>query len=124
MDIGTPHIAGYTLEGKLRGTQIIYDALCEKLAVTPVQFMTTLLPINTYLWSNLKADPDKLTTFYDIKQDDASLRNKMTHGQVSGIDFDALRREYRLPFGGSGIGAAGYAFDCESAARLSVVSKT
>ncbi|HBL95628.1 MAG TPA: erythronate-4-phosphate dehydrogenase, partial [Psychrobacter sp.] len=37
LTIATPHIAGYTLEGKLRGTQIIYDALCEKLAIIPAQ---------------------------------------------------------------------------------------
>lgn len=25
----TPHIAGYSLEGKARGTQMIYDAFCK-----------------------------------------------------------------------------------------------
>ncbi len=92
----TPHIAGYTLEGKLRGTQIIYDALCEKLAVTPVQSMQALLPLNLFLWSELKAHPDRLIKFYDIRQDDASLRSKEVDGQVNGTDFDGLRRDYHL----------------------------
>ena len=94
--IATPHIAGYTLEGKLRGTQIIYDALCEKLAVLPVLSMHQLLPLNTYLWTELKENPDRLQKFYDIKKDDAALRSKITQGKVKGSDFDQLRRDYHL----------------------------
>jgi len=94
--IATPHIAGYTLEGKLRGTQIIYDALCEKLAVLPVLSMHQLLPLNTYLWFELKEHPDRLQKFYDIRKDDAALRNKVTNGKVKGSDFDQLRRDYHL----------------------------
>ena len=94
--IATPHIAGYTLEGKLRGTQIIYDALCEKLAVLPVLSMHQLLPLNTYLWTELKENPDRLQKFYDIKKDDAALRSKVTQGKVKGADFDQLRRDYHL----------------------------
>lgn len=94
--IATPHIAGYTVEGKLRGTQIIYDALCEKLDVTPTQTMHNLLTLNMFLWSELKAHPDRLIKFYDIMRDDAALRNKTVNGQVRGADFDQLRRDYRL----------------------------
>ena len=94
--IATPHIAGYTVEGKLRGTQIIYDALCEKLAVSPVQSMHTLLPLNMFLWSELKAHPERLIKFYDIMQDNAALRSKLADGQVKGVDFDQLRRDYHL----------------------------
>ena len=94
--IATAHIAGYTLEGKLRGTQMIYDALCEKLTVAPVQTMHKLLPLNMFLWSELKAHPDRLVKFYDIMADDAALRDKLTDGQIHGADFDQLRRDYHL----------------------------
>ena len=94
--IATAHIAGYTLEGKLRGTQMIYDALCEKLTVAPVQTMHKLLPLNMFLWSELKEHPDRLVKFYDIMADDAALRDKLTDGQVHGADFDQLRRDYHL----------------------------
>ena len=94
--IATAHIAGYTLEGKLRGTQMIYDALCEKLTVTPVQTMHRLLPLNMFLWSELKEHPDRLVKFYDIMADDAALRDKLINGQISGTDFDQLRRDYHL----------------------------
>lgn len=96
LTIATPHIAGYTLEGKLRGTQIIYNALCEKLAVTPTQSMNTLLPPNMFLWSDLKTHPDKLPKFYDIMQDDLMLRSQAVDGHINGSDFDRLRRDYQL----------------------------
>jgi erythronate-4-phosphate dehydrogenase len=35
-DIGTPHIAGYSFEGKLRGTQMIYDAACAFFFLKPI----------------------------------------------------------------------------------------
>ena len=94
--MATPHIAGYTLEGKLRGTQMIYDALCEKLTVAPVQTMHKLLPLNMFLWSELKEHPDRLVKFYDIMADDAALRDKLIDGQIKGTDFDQLRRDYHL----------------------------
>lgn len=94
--IATPHIAGYTVEGKLRGTQIIYDALCDELDVAPTQTMHNLLTLNMFLWSELKAHPDRLIKFYDIMRDDTALRDKAVNGQIRGADFDQLRRDYRL----------------------------
>lgn len=94
--IATPHIAGYTLEGKLRGTQLVYDALCSALDIAPIQSMQQLMPVNMYLWPELKAHPDKLATFYDIRQDDEQLRAKAADGGVRAADFDQLRRDYHL----------------------------
>ena len=34
IEIGTTHIAGYSLEGKLNGTKYVYDKLCKFLGVT------------------------------------------------------------------------------------------
>lgn len=96
LTIATPHIAGYSLEGKLRGTQMVYDALCERFAVAPALSMQQLLSVNMYLWSELKAYPDRLIKFYDLMQDDKSLRAKVIDGQVSGAAFDQLRRDYHL----------------------------
>lgn len=96
LTIATPHIAGYTLEGKLRGTQMIYDALCEQFNVTPTLSMHQLLPVNMYQWSELKNNPDRLIKFYDIMRDDQLLRKKVNDGLVSGADFDQLRRDYHL----------------------------
>ena len=96
LSIATMHIAGYTLEGKLRGTQMIYDALCQTLGLPIVQSIGPLLPANPYHWAALKDAPQLLPEFYDIMQDDAALRAVVTEGQVQGKDFDGLRRNYPL----------------------------
>ncbi len=107
--IATPHIAGYTLEGKLRGTQMIFDSFARSYGpdgadvfdIKPMPLMDDLLPENPYRWSDLKANPDKLTEFYDIKADDKLLRDSVSTNdkgekQVKGQDFDGLRKNYPL----------------------------
>jgi erythronate-4-phosphate dehydrogenase len=44
VDIGTPHIAGYSLEGKLNGTAMIYREACEFLGVEPGWDARTAVP--------------------------------------------------------------------------------
>ena len=44
VDLATPHIAGYSVEGRLRGTQIILDAACTYFATTSSWRMSRLLP--------------------------------------------------------------------------------
>jgi len=41
----TPHIAGYSLEGKARGTQMIYEAFCEKFGFMASKTFISQLPI-------------------------------------------------------------------------------
>jgi erythronate-4-phosphate dehydrogenase len=43
-ELATPHIAGYSLEGKARGTWMLYEALCQQLGRTPRQDLQSLLP--------------------------------------------------------------------------------
>lgn len=93
--LATPHIAGYTLEGKIKGTDMIYHAFCQKFAQAPKQTMNELLPDNPYHWQTLKESPDLLPTYYDIKKDDQALRSLCTD-KVKGADFDHLRKHYPL----------------------------
>jgi erythronate-4-phosphate dehydrogenase len=44
--IATPHIAGYSLEGRTRGTEQVYLALCLFLGVVPKHQLTDFLPKN------------------------------------------------------------------------------
>lgn len=44
VDIATPHIAGYSVEGRLRGTQMVLDAACRHFACESSWQMTRLLP--------------------------------------------------------------------------------
>ena len=118
LSIATPHIAGYTLEGKLRGTQMVFDQFikvferaCPKASTEAITkdnsgannetsrpLMQDLLPLNPYQWSTLNAHPNKLSQYYDIKADDLLLRQALPTGaaQVSGQAFDQLRKDYIL----------------------------
>lgn len=106
LSIATPHIAGYTLEGKLRGTQIIFDEFLNvfgpqglgEVAVEAVYLMDELLPENPYRWQQLKQAPEQLPKFYDIEADGALLRESVDNEAhaVLGPDFDALRKNYAL----------------------------
>lgn len=101
--LATPHIAGYTLEGKLRGTDMIYQAFCQSFGITPIQKLEPLLPPNPYRFDDLihklngsDADQAVLAQFYDIAKDDTSLRAVCTDTGVQGADFDHLRKTYQL----------------------------
>ncbi len=103
LHLATPHIAGYTLEGKLRGTDMIYQAFCQSFGITPIQKLEPLLPPNPYRFDDLihqlggnDADQAVLAQFYDIIKDDTSLRAVCTDTGVQGADFDHLRKTYQL----------------------------
>ena len=100
VDIGTPHIAGYSLDGKLRGTEMIYRAACEHVSRPAEWCPVKALPARQELLlediSDTGAALRQAVCFaYDVRQDDARLR-KMTalpDGQRSRY-FDRLRKEY------------------------------
>lgn len=97
VDIGTPHIAGYTLEGKARGTTQVYEAYCQFLGKSSQISLSSLLPkpdINQ-LTFNGKLTQNQLKRLvhlvYDVRRDDAALR------AVAGVtgEFDKLRKNYQ-----------------------------
>ena len=97
--LATPHIAGYSLEGKARGTQMIYDAFCQVFNfVNDKRFETQLDRCEQYfnhqeLKQTLK---QHLHQIYDIAQDDAKLRACVKQGKVEQAAFDNLRKTYPL----------------------------
>lgn len=105
VDIATPHIAGYSYDGKVRGTWMIYQAMCEFLQVTPTVREENLidpeLAIVLDLLSEQSDQPvsvrDVITRIYDIREDDVGLRSILRlprEQRASG--FDALRKQYRV----------------------------
>lgn len=95
----TPHIAGYSLEGKARGTQMIYEAFCKTFNHEVNKQFETQLPVCEQFFEAqdlknvLKA---KLVKIYDIAQDDQNLRACLKDGKVDQQAFDHLRKTYPL----------------------------
>jgi erythronate-4-phosphate dehydrogenase len=100
--LGTPHIAGYSLDGKIRGTEMLYNAVCHYFQQTPVWQAQTSLPtppLTRLVFSNQIDDSTAIHTAvmacYDIRRDDANLRCLKPTIQP-GIFFDNLRKYYPL----------------------------
>ncbi|WP_374296352.1 4-phosphoerythronate dehydrogenase [Acinetobacter sp.] len=114
--LATPHIAGYSLEGKARGTQMIYQSFCEVFSKTAdkdfVQLLETcepLLALNEDA-ENAKAElktqlMQNLSTIYDIRRDDQVLRACLKDGAIQQKAFDDLRKNYPLRREWSAFGA-------------------
>lgn len=98
--LATPHIAGYSLEGKVRGTAMIYEQFCQWRGIAPHRQMAEILPTVEQMFAPnlpLKAQLLKhLSALYDIRRDDAALRACVRAGKVDATAFDRLRKEYPL----------------------------
>lgn len=94
--LATPHIAGYSLEGKARGTFALYQALAEFEQLTPAHSLAQLLPAPAIKRVELAACLDQsllarlVGLVYDISADDAAFRAAL--GQPG--FFDRLRKQY------------------------------
>ena len=99
--LATPHIAGYSLEGKARGTQMIYQAFCQHYDLDANKQFESQLAAMPKLFDSNKSLAEQLLPLiqqlYDIKADDAALRGCINKsGWVEGQDFDHLRKTYPL----------------------------
>lgn len=100
--LATPHVAGYSLDGKLRGTEQIYRAFCAWRGEEPQVSLAALLPPAWLATLHLDgmADPRwALATLcravYDPRSDDAAFRRTLA-GEAGErrAAFDRLRKEY------------------------------
>jgi len=103
--LGSPHIAGYSYDGKLKGTEMIYEALCKHLKRKPELTIQDLVPplINNQLqltsnqptWEQVK---QLIAQVYSIADDDKRLRDLAQRARKGednfAIGFDSLRKYY------------------------------
>jgi erythronate-4-phosphate dehydrogenase len=102
--IATSHIAGYSLDGKVRGTQMIYHAVCQYFNRQPLWEIPPLPFANAYTamqFDSSQSDADVIyqcvTNAYDILVDDANLRKiKSISPNQRGDYFDKLRKNYAV----------------------------
>ncbi len=95
----TPHIAGYSLEGKAKGTQMIYQAFCQYFQLAHTKDYRSQLPQQPDYFSGLSltdALAQYLPQIYPILRDDAALRACLKQGKIHAADFDNLRKTYPL----------------------------
>jgi len=98
--IGTPHIAGYSFEGKVNGTQMIYNSLCEFLDVDKIFLFKKEVPQNSLKSfeesRNIETGLEKLiSSIYPINDDDERMRKMLTmNGDEQIKYFDLQRKNY------------------------------
>ncbi len=103
--IGTPHIAGYSLDGKINGVRMIYEAACAYFGEKPIVDPGSLLPDppvpNVAIEASQKDDEALIHAVmkrvYDIREDDKRLRKVIDlSSDERGNYFDSLRKNYPI----------------------------
>lgn len=100
--VATPHIAGYSLDGKLAGTRMIADALAHTLGVAgpdPGVFRAPVAsPAVEVTGRGRAVVREAVRKVYDVRADDGRLRAAMgeagSSGEARAAAFDRLRRDY------------------------------
>lgn len=100
--LATPHIAGHSIEGKLSGTQLVYEAICDLAGQTPDKSLNDFLPERPNLHVGLELCSDQsdnlapaialVLSVYDVKEDDKNFRQ----GLAGPMSFSAMRKNYRI----------------------------
>ena len=104
VDLATPHVAGYSVEGRLRATQMILDAACEHFSHTSNWQMGDYLPdiiaLEPLQSSNeLEFWQQLFKHHHDIWQDHLSLTNSRNLSDADfARHFESLRRVYEQRF--------------------------
>jgi erythronate-4-phosphate dehydrogenase len=103
VDLASPHIAGYSYDGKVAGMIMIYEAACKFLNTKPLHTIADFLPappipsieLNAPLDDEQAALRHVAKRIYDIEADDQRTReiiNTPTYNR--GKFFDELRKKY------------------------------
>jgi erythronate-4-phosphate dehydrogenase len=102
VDIGTPHIAGYSLDGKIAGMIMIYKAACKYIGLKAKFDVEDFLPkpavpqlkINTKSGGEEDILRGAVEKIYRIREDDRELRKILDLPAERGKFFDNLRKNY------------------------------
>lgn len=101
--LGTPHIAGHSLDGKANGTFMIYAALCKHLGIdpkwNPAQSLPPPIMPSIQIDHNQKSDEEILgevvAKMYDLEADYCRMQELLTATPEEWpMLFDGLRKNY------------------------------
>ncbi len=104
VDIGTSHIAGYSYDGKVKGTRMVFDAICEFFSIDKKWKVKLPPPEVPYIEVTCNENEnfseimsDVVFEVYDIRKDDNKLRKILNlEGKEKRDFFDALRANYSV----------------------------
>jgi erythronate-4-phosphate dehydrogenase len=105
VDLATPHIAGYSYDGKVIGMIMIYAALCRHFGLEESHAAESFLPeppvsqirLDGTNKNGQQALIEAIAKIYDITNDDAALREMLSAPQEKkGSFFDNLRKNYGI----------------------------
>ena len=102
VELATPHIAGYSFEGKVNGTVMVYKALCEFLNVLPTWKPELPVVSNNQIDIDGNETTEKMLSnifnkSYKISDDDKLLREgSLLPVKEKSNHFDSLRKNYRF----------------------------
>ena len=93
--LGTPHIAGYSLDGKLAGTRMLLRACCDFLGekIPPLQLSDEPLHLHLSKGEAVATLRAALLAVYDPRRDDVALRHFSDAPEMA-THFDGLRKNY------------------------------
>ena len=100
LSIATPHIAGHSYDGKIGGTEQIYQALCAFLQIEPAVKLRDIVPDPDLPAIQIDPNHDQPTisqailSAYDVRQDHQNLMTCLTAGEDAAQCFDRLRKNY------------------------------
>lgn len=103
VDIGTPHIAGHSFDGKVKGTMMVYEEACRFLGAKVEWTPDAMLPqpLVPKIELDVRGMEDEAVLWelahrvYDIEGDDRRLREcPAGDAAARAKHFDALRRNY------------------------------
>lgn len=100
--LATPHIAGYSLEGKVQGSEMIYQALSLFMGLPARKKAGQFLPepaLTKLSFTSAAQEMDSanvaMRSCYDPRRDDARMRLAMAlPAEERGHAFDRMRRDY------------------------------
>ncbi|WP_299196808.1 4-phosphoerythronate dehydrogenase [uncultured Amphritea sp.] len=96
--IGTPHIAGYTLDGKIRGTWMLYRAFCLQQGITPEIELSDCLanagPAPEILLEGSETLTDIVHAIYQPEADFQRFMDSLVDADAQPLAFDLLRKNY------------------------------
>jgi len=96
--IGTPHIAGYSLDGKIRGTWMLYRAFCLQQGITPdielAECLASAGPEPEIQLDGSESLTDIVHAVYQPEADFKRFMASLVDAEAQPLAFDLLRKNY------------------------------